>query len=1215
MSGDYTRHTFREHKHYSGVRLQQGRVQLDADWNEQVDIAHHVDRVTTGDVVGSTGVPEDAPGFEVTAADGDLLLGVGQAYVNGILVEHDAAPATTLTKVSGNGVNTVWEVSAGPRLTTGQWLDDGTASPPRVKGIEPPVDGDGGRQRLTLDKDLGPGPAEVRGLVSVAVQPDLPGVALPQDDGQYLAYLDVWEREITFLEDPAIQESALGEPDTGLRTKVIWQVKLLKLKDLIDSGAVSNPPVCADFEARWHPNGGAPRTRLAARTNPGDQDPNPCVLPSSGGYRSLENHLYRVEIHAGGQIGQDTVFLKWSRDNGIHRTRLLDVKDGSLVVESSGRDAVTAVRPDDWVEVLDERRILAAAPGFFVRVGEVNDDRLEIKEVLDPDHLQPLTQGQDPDTGVLPKRGLVRRWEGGKPVEAEAGKWIRLENEIEVQVTAGLATSTDYWLIPARTLKARIEWPVDPGSGDPAFQRPLGVRHQHAALALVKLFDGAWSVQEDCRDIFPPLTRQASLFYVSGDGQEATPDPAAPNQRVPLGEPLIVGVARGSTPVEGATVRFEVTGGDGRLTGDAASVEVRTGLDGTAQVDWSVDGAMLDQHVRAELLDSAGRRRHLPLIFTGRLSRAGEVSFDPSACPDLAGSKTVQLAIDTLCKLKRGGCATYVVTPESDWVGLLQSLRPKEDAHVCFQRGQFKARQSVELKNLGHISFSGAGDGTVIEVSDSETALHFIDCKSVSIGELCVSAPEGSQKLGEVKNLNGTLMMTGCPRVEIQNASVKCGAGASTERTCITVKPQKGGRVDSIRIVGNHLTVGYGQIGLLLTSAVRATVVDNELVVAKRPKSLTFERLIAEPGRRAQMVSLLVRRAVLEEHVPSKDKAKILIAGRFTARFASAIPESEWRLLRDSDPPQADDKKDKESFGRYVERLVAKAVDKPELLPSYKRQLDSLGTTRLTGAVKRGLAISGEVDVKHFTELQDERRDVALVLDNHRVQFDSPVSDADWHRILKRNRADDARSNYELLGNIRRSAARLVVDAPFRRRFPSVMAWFDALKQKHPSVGDQGIVCGGEVLTDVRIRGNTLRGFREGIHVGVSKREQRGEKPLMAGSVSIRDNWIELRAAIEEAEGRYGVFVGNVRRITVQNNELINRFTHSHKMYREGIRVWGYLGPFAVLRENSTRNCRYSIRVRTLKAPKKRLWRAVDNLAINGHFDVPGFLQRDNEEI
>ena len=40
MAEDITRSTFNPAKHYSGVRQQQGRVSLDADWNEPVSYTH-----------------------------------------------------------------------------------------------------------------------------------------------------------------------------------------------------------------------------------------------------------------------------------------------------------------------------------------------------------------------------------------------------------------------------------------------------------------------------------------------------------------------------------------------------------------------------------------------------------------------------------------------------------------------------------------------------------------------------------------------------------------------------------------------------------------------------------------------------------------------------------------------------------------------------------------------------------------------------------------------------------------------------------------------------------------------------------------------------------------------------------------------------------------------------------------------------------------------
>ncbi len=34
---------------------------MDADWNEQIDIGHHLTRTTNVDVIGPTGMPEASP--------------------------------------------------------------------------------------------------------------------------------------------------------------------------------------------------------------------------------------------------------------------------------------------------------------------------------------------------------------------------------------------------------------------------------------------------------------------------------------------------------------------------------------------------------------------------------------------------------------------------------------------------------------------------------------------------------------------------------------------------------------------------------------------------------------------------------------------------------------------------------------------------------------------------------------------------------------------------------------------------------------------------------------------------------------------------------------------------------------------------------------------------------------------------------------------------
>src|SRR3954468_22200228 len=92
MKGDFSRSTFRPDKHYSGVRMQQGRVQLDADWNEQIDIQQRLDETSTLDLAGQSGAPRNGGGFRIgSQLDGsDLTISAGRYYVDGIQCQNEA---------------------------------------------------------------------------------------------------------------------------------------------------------------------------------------------------------------------------------------------------------------------------------------------------------------------------------------------------------------------------------------------------------------------------------------------------------------------------------------------------------------------------------------------------------------------------------------------------------------------------------------------------------------------------------------------------------------------------------------------------------------------------------------------------------------------------------------------------------------------------------------------------------------------------------------------------------------------------------------------------------------------------------------------------------------------------------------------------------------------------------------------------------------------
>jgi len=95
MRGDFSRDTFDPVKHFSRVLQQQGRVHLDADWNEQSAILLHYLRTLAADLIGPFAGPAgDGFGFEIdeVSAEG-FAIGQGRYYVDGILCENDQEPA------------------------------------------------------------------------------------------------------------------------------------------------------------------------------------------------------------------------------------------------------------------------------------------------------------------------------------------------------------------------------------------------------------------------------------------------------------------------------------------------------------------------------------------------------------------------------------------------------------------------------------------------------------------------------------------------------------------------------------------------------------------------------------------------------------------------------------------------------------------------------------------------------------------------------------------------------------------------------------------------------------------------------------------------------------------------------------------------------------------------------------------------------------------
>jgi hypothetical protein len=475
MKGDFSRDTFDLTKRFRRVLMQQGRVQLDADFNEQVGILLRYMQALAVDLRGphwGTGFALEPRKEDDTTLANDFAIGAGHYYVDGLLCESDGAVYTDQVDYP---------------LTEAEKMVPNT----------------------------------------------------------YLAYLDVWERHITPIEDkrrdagniPGIREVALGGADTSTRSRVVWQVKLVPIGAKDSNAADLKKMSSEDFRQLLRKLGAEVRPgigRLRARTDPGGPPFNddPCVMPPQSRYRGFENQLYRVEVHRAEVVvpepppagrsrkraaaAQQVVnapamqaTFKWSRENGSVVFPIRDIDDTSVTLDQLWQDTNVGLVQGDWVELENDTSVLRGERGQLCQVLEIDLERQLItldREVTISDDpiLHPVLRRWDQKQHMY-QRDDAAEWNDGTIVVTESNDdergWITLENGIQVQFQPGFYRSGDYWLIPARTVIGDIEWPRD---GDKSLDvAPHGVEHHYAPLWIVGVdADGKITIvkENDCRN-------------------------------------------------------------------------------------------------------------------------------------------------------------------------------------------------------------------------------------------------------------------------------------------------------------------------------------------------------------------------------------------------------------------------------------------------------------------------------------------------------------------------------------------------------------------------------------------------------------------------------------------------------------------------------------------------------------------------------------------
>jgi hypothetical protein len=448
MRGDFSQIRFNRQRNYTAVLEQQGRVALDADANEQCFIDAYQSGTQAIDVVGRYGGPAGDTGFQVTVTSGhEILIGAGRYYVNGLLCENPAS-------LSYDGQ---------PYL------------------IAPP---DGATAASLISKLTAPGGA---GVIQV--------------------WLQVWQRLQTALDDPCLREPALGHADTTARLQTVWRVvaDLVPTPQLPPGSPGPAPSCCQAMDAAAAPQASTGTMSAAAG---GPSRDCGCEPVAAAGYQGIENQLYRVEIHRGGNETRAT--FKWSRENGSVVTAITGISGPTVGVCSLGPDANLGFQAGQWVELTDDSFVFGPtpnSPGALYQIQSIHPADLSVTLAVPAgDHrFHPGPNSR------------MRRWDQSGPTATEhgiplsAGTRIPLENGIEVKFAPGTFQSGDYWTIPARAASGQIEWPPC-GSDGNASQPPSSVVVYSAPLASIAP-GGPGSaggvVVEDCRQKFSPLTALA----------------------------------------------------------------------------------------------------------------------------------------------------------------------------------------------------------------------------------------------------------------------------------------------------------------------------------------------------------------------------------------------------------------------------------------------------------------------------------------------------------------------------------------------------------------------------------------------------------------------------------------------------------------------------------------------------------------------------------
>lgn len=468
---DISRLSFDPGKHYSSVRMQQGRVMIDDDWNENERIENEDRRRARVEIVGPSGSPDH--GFrianpEITAAGHiDFEIESGCFFLGGLRLEINQKETYRLQK---------------------DWLQQ--------------------------PSDLHPA---------------------PQGERYDLVYLEAWQQPVGAVEDGELFEVALGGADTSMRIRSMNRVRLepgVQANDckdawqkLVEDWKVNKKGTLNKENER------VPDASLQVMFLAGGNPDDFCTPLAAGGYLGAENQAIRVQIVDENHLtwGFDNaapLYRVSVNETGETVTLKTDPKD-----QAHWPLAGQIVEILPWSAVLPNGEKVSEIEGHLSKVEssfDQNTGELTLTKSVPTDFGKEWTSRDDHDDLEESSFNFYMLvWNRGadqtspEKMPFTVGTPLPLGNTgLEITINKDDHVSGNYWIIAARpeTPNQVVPWKLETGLA------PHGIRRYYSPLALIHWkIDANGNIQgkiiNDCRDTFLPLTKlRGCCTFTVGDG-------------------------------------------------------------------------------------------------------------------------------------------------------------------------------------------------------------------------------------------------------------------------------------------------------------------------------------------------------------------------------------------------------------------------------------------------------------------------------------------------------------------------------------------------------------------------------------------------------------------------------------------------------------------------------------------------------------------------